>query len=183
MHHTIIDSDVAKYTVEYLQGMKAAHNPTANIEVQPIDAVRAERLLRKYDFQVSVNGPLTTGPIQAHTVTINGPRNSRPKIILPVDVVGGSSTHRRYMSHLIERYKEFASKQPGRVFRHAAIYGAIKNKFGATWEWVALTRFTEFATFVQKKIDGTWQGKINRSKGYPNYSSFEQYRDEHDVKA
>jgi hypothetical protein len=161
--------------------MKAAHNPKADIEVQQIDTVRAGRLLRKYDIQV--NGPLTIVPQAQATVTIKGPRNSRPKIILPVDVVGGSSTHRRYMSHLIERYKEFASKQPGRVFRHAAIYGAIKKKFRATWEWVALTRFEEFATFVQRKIDCTLQGKINRSKGYPNYSSFEQYRDGREVRA
>jgi hypothetical protein len=172
-HHTIIDADVTKYSVEYLQAMKAAHNPTANIEVQPIDAMRADRLLKKYDIQV--NGPVTIQNIGAQTLNFNGPKYSRPRIIPPMTVVGGSPIHRRYISHLLKRYKEFASKQSGRTFKHAIIFRVIETRFGATWEWVEINRFDEFAEFIQERIDNTLIGKLNRSKGTPNYSSFERY--------
>lgn len=172
-HHTLIDSDLGKYTVEYLQQMKAAHNPTANIEVLPADASRAERLLKKYGIQV--NGPVTVGHIQAQTVVFRGQKSSRPKVPLPINVVGGSSVHRRYIAHLIDRYKKFAAEQRGRTFRHPVIYETIKREFGATWEWVGLNRFEELATFLQKKIDNTIIGKLNARKRIPRYSLFEEY--------
>jgi hypothetical protein len=180
-HHTIVDADVANYTVAYLQEMKAKHNPTASKEVQPIDGARAELLLKRY--AVHVNGSLTVESIRAETVTFNGPKNSRPKIILPPDVVGGSAAHRRYMSHLVRRYQDFAGKQPGRTFGYGAVHRAIEREFGTSWEWVALSRFAEFSMFMHKKIDTTALGRINRSKGSDNYSSFEQYCEKYKAKS
>jgi hypothetical protein len=145
-HHTIIDSDVTKYTVEYLEEMKRSHNPTGNIEVQAIDVSRAERLLKKYDFQVS--GHLTIGNITVENVTFKRAGPSRVKVALPERVVGGSPIHRRYASHLISRYKEVAGNQPERTFKHAVIYKTIEREFGATWEWVGIDQFERIVLFL-----------------------------------
>lgn len=172
-HHTIIDSDVNKYSVEYLEQMKEAHNRLADIEARPIDTTRAERLLAKYEIQV--NGSLNIGAIHAETFTVNASKSPTIKVALPTDVVGGSSVHRRYIAHLLSKYKKFAEKQPGREFKPAVIYKSIERKFGATWERIGLNRFEEISAFIQQRIDQTMLGKINRSKGNPNYSSFEGY--------
>jgi hypothetical protein len=171
-HHKVVDADVKRFTVEYLQEMKERHNLTGRKEVEPIDATRAQLLLQNYT--ISVLGPLTVGTIHAENVTISGKRNTRPKIEPPPDVIAGSSAHRRYAHHLIQRYQYFASRQPGRIFGHGAVYKAIERKFRATWEWVPLSQFAEFSAFIQEKIDRTQLGRINRSKGFKNYSSFEQ---------
>lgn len=172
-HHTLIDGDEKQYTVERLQQIKTAHNPTANPEVQPIDTVRAERLLKKYTVQIS--GSVTIENLNAQTVHLHSAKAAGPKVSLPASVIGGSPVHRRYIRHLLDRYKEFAEQQTGRTFRYAAVYGAIKGRFGTTWEWVGIDRFDEFAAFIQTKIDGTIVGKGNRSKGRPNYSCFQDY--------
>lgn len=172
-HHTLVDSDVKKYTVKYLQQIKATHKPTVGVEMQPIDGVRAERLLKKYE--IHIQGTATFGNIQAQSIHFHGPKSAQPKVSLPPDVIGGSSAHRRYISHLLARYKKFAAQEPGRDFRPAAVYGAIRGAFGTTWEQVGVNRFEEFAAFLQGKIDKTRMGKLNRSKGIPNYSLFRQY--------
>jgi hypothetical protein len=77
--------------------------------------------------------------------------------------------------HLIDRYNEFANQQPGRKFRYDAIYFTIKKTFGAKWDHVLANQFDELTLFLQRKIDGTMRGRINRSKSWPNYSSFFEY--------
>jgi hypothetical protein len=172
-HHKIVDDTPALYTVENLQKMKAAHTMSGNVEVMPIDAIRADLLLKSYIIQVQ--GNVTVGSIHAESVTFKGSKRVRPKLTPPPNVVAGSASHRRYMAHLIKRYQEFASKQPGREFKFPAIHAAIKKEFGTTWEWVPLNRFESFAAFIQSKIDGTILGKLNRRKGTKSYSLFEEY--------
>ena len=174
--HTRIDSDEKTYTVEYLQTIKAAHKPTAAIEMQAIDGIRAERLLGKYMvLELQVQGSLHTENLYAQSVHIHAPNSKQPKISLPADVIGGSSAHLRYIDHLLSQYKEFASKQTGRVFRYGAVYGAIQREFGTSWNKIGVNRFQELSKFLQQKIDKTIIGKRNRSKGISNYSTFEQY--------
>lgn len=102
-------------------------------------------------------------------------RRVRPKVSFPVDVVGGSSSHRSYIAHLIKRYQTFASSQRGRTFKYPVIHPAIEREFGTGWQWVPLGRFDEFAIFLQNKIANTLVGKQNKSKGRPNYSQFSEY--------
>lgn len=73
-HHKIIDSDAGRYTVEYLQRMKASSNRAANKEILPSDAKKAERILRQYLLRI--DGSLTTGDIHAQTVVFNGPKSA-----------------------------------------------------------------------------------------------------------
>lgn len=171
--HKIIDGDPERYPVERLQQMKADHGRTADVEVQPIDATRAALILKNYT--VRIQGHLSIGTLQATSVTFKTSRSRRATVPLPADVIGGSSPHRRYIKHLVKRYQEFASQQARRNFRHAAIYSAIKKKFGTTWEWVPLSSFTAFAAFLHSRIDNTLLGRVNKSRGTRNYSSFAEY--------
>lgn len=175
--HTRIDTDPAKYTVEFLMQRKEAHERIANPEIQPVDVARAERLIWKYELRV--NGPVSVETIHANTLNISAPRRRSTKLVPPSDVIAGDSEHRRYAKHLIDRYKEFAQRQTDREFQHFRIYKAIEREFGTSWEWIPLSRFDEFASFVQRRIDGTIIGKVNRRNGTPNYSSFEQFRSKH----
>jgi hypothetical protein len=170
-HHKEIDSDEQKYSVEFLLKMKEdAFRRNGAFETRPIDRTRAERLLKKYEIQAH-----GTVNIHAQNVTIKGTRASRQNIVLPGDVIGGSSQHHRYIDHLIGQYQEFAAKQEDRNFRYPAIYAAIKRRFGAKWNLIPVVRFPELAAYLQQRIDRTKLGKINRSKGNANYSTFQQY--------
>lgn len=89
--------------------------------------------------------------------------------------MGADLSHRNYIKHLIDRYNEFAAQQDGRVFRHGAIYGRIKKRYGANWDLVPIVRFDDLAMFLQQQIDRTMRGSVNRRKGISNYSAFDQF--------
>jgi hypothetical protein len=101
-----------------------------------------------------------------------------PTIAAPEGSIGRESLQRNYAKHLIDQYNDFASKQPNRPrFSFAAIYGVLKKRYGVgKWELIPLTRFDDLCGFLQQRIDGTFIGKVNRSKGYPNYSTLAEYR-------
>jgi hypothetical protein len=122
------------------------------------------------------------GSIQTSNLTI---KNHKRKITVspPAGSVASSLPHRNYILHLIERYNEFASQQPGRQFKHAAIYNNIKARFGAKWDFVPLGTFDAVVTFLQQRIDRTRLGAINHSKGASNYSLFTEYRRKYEGQA
>ena len=57
-----------------------------------------------------------------------------------------------------------------------AIHQALKRKFGTSWKLLGEDRFDEVVTFLQGRIDATIIGKLNRTSGRSNYSSFEEWR-------
>jgi hypothetical protein len=85
---------------------------------------------------------------------------------------------RNYAKHLIDRYNDFASKQPGRTdFKFPAVHSLVKKRYGVgKWELVPDTRFDEFCALIQERIDRTWLGSVNRGNGIKNYSTLEEYR-------
>jgi hypothetical protein len=165
-HSKLIDSDQGQYTVETLHRMKQRQQEAGPVEVTASDAKVAESLLKNYRrIDLTVRGDVV---IKTEKRKIN--------VLPPVESIAASLCHRNYIKHLIDRYQEFASKQPGRQFRHPAIYAAIKRRYGAKWDFVSLGRFDELAHFLHKRIDRTMQGSMNRGKGVPNYSAFDEYR-------
>ena len=113
--------------------------------------------------------------IHAKTVNI-GKSNKAPKIHPPKESIASSLAHRNYTKHLIDRYHEFASDQPGRSFSYPAIYANIKKMFGAKWDFISQDNFLRLSHYLQERIDNTRLGRINRSKGHSNYSTFEQFK-------
>jgi len=181
-HSKLIDSEPKRFTVEYLTARKSEHERNGSIELSRADAIKAETLLKDYraiyinitaSGHVMMNSP---GAVQGQTVNI---KTTKHKVqVLPADgTIGFDVPRRNYVKHLIDRYNEFASKQPNRrtPFSFAAIYALIKKQFGADWERVPLNQFDRLAETLQVKIGKTRLGSINRGKGIPNYSSFDDY--------
>jgi len=180
-HGKLIDCDPRTYTVELLKSIKAAHeNRNGSIELSQLDAAKAEALFRDYRSlyiktrgHVMVNSP---GGIQGTHVTVKTTK-SKVKVMPAEGTLGSNALCRNYVKHLIDRYNEFASKQPQRTkFSFAAIYSHIKKQFGADWERTLLSQFDGLVSMLQQRINNTRLGGINQGKGFPNYSSFAEYR-------
>ena len=179
-HSKIIDSQPERFSVELLEEIKELHERKGNIELSPQDALNASRMLEEYRIvYVGANSHVSVKRVDTiHAKTVKVERGSKsPKFKAPDGSIGSSLAHRNYAKHLIDRYHEFASKQPGRQsFRYPAIYAKIKKDFGAKWDMIPITRFSDFTSFLQRRIDGTQLGRINKAKGFHNYSDFEDYQ-------
>lgn len=100
-------------------------------------------------------------------------------ILPPTGAIASSLAHRNYAKHLVDRYHEFASDQPGRTFSYPAIDANIKKMFGAKWDLISIESFLNLTNYLQGRIDNTRLGRINRSKGHSNYSTFDEYKTKH----
>jgi hypothetical protein len=180
-HSKLIDFDTASYTVEVLTAMKKAHEiRTFPLELTQSDTVRADTLLGNYRavYNINAGGNVminSAGAVQANSVTIKTTKRS-VKILPAEGSLGASAVHRNYVKHLIDRYNDFASKQSGREFRYAVVYGAIKRQFKADWERIPLNCFTAMVEFLQSRINKTQLGRINNHTGNRNYSTFDEYK-------
>lgn len=179
-HGRLIDADTTAYSVELLYAMKAAQEKKCgSVEISQADVMKTDALLAGYRvaYNISAGGHVmlnSAGAIQATNVTIKN--NRRSVKLLPAEgSLGANVLHRNYVKHLIDRYNEFASKQPGRAFSHGVVYRLIKSRFKADWERIPLARFDDLVRYLSSRIDGTQLGRINRSRGYKNYSTFEDY--------
>jgi len=173
-HADQIDTDAAAYPVELLRAWKARSNAVGTVEISKEDSVASEALLREYEEgsiiaggHVAMNSP---GAIQGNNVTI---KISHGGVKVPPHSasIAASLPHRNYIQRLIRHYNDFASK--GREgFSHVTIYKSIERQFKATWGNIPVAQFEELAAYLQRRIDGTKLGKINRAKGNSNYSPF-----------
>lgn len=177
-HSKVIDSNPKTFTVELLGEMKEIHERNGNIDLLPSDVRKAEQLLDDYrkiyiyaSGYVMLNSP---GAVQGTNITIKNQKRT-VKILPPDGCIASELPKRNYVKHLIDRYHEFASQQSGREFHYPAIYAEIKKEFGAKWDMIPLNLFEEVTRFLQRRIDRTKLGSINRGQGIPNYSKFEEY--------
>ncbi len=178
-HSKLIDSEPERYTADVLREMKGEHERGGWIELSQSDAHKAELLLKSYRaISFTVGGHVmvdSPGSVQASTVVFRSQKKT-VKIAAPAGSVASDLSSLNYIKHLIEQYQEFAKHQPGREYRYAAIYAAIKRRFGAKWDYVPLGQFDDLVLFLQQRVDRTMLGCMNRSKGFPNYSTFAEYR-------
>lgn len=178
-HSKLIDSEPNRYTAEWLAEIKQRSTPREFIELTRSDADKAELLLKKYRSiqitgidKITVN---TAASVQASNVLIKN--HKKPiKVLPPSNSLASDLSRRNYVKHLIDRYQEFAKSQPGREFRYAAIYAKIKKRYGAKWDFVPIHQFDDLVSFLQRNVDRTMLGSINRGKGISNYSTFSEYR-------
>jgi hypothetical protein len=186
-HSKLIDSDPAQFKVEMLCRMKERHEEQGlgPVEVTTADARAAELLLKDYQaLHITAGGHVmfhSPGSVQVSSVVIKN-QNKRVAVLPPAESVASSLSHRNYVKHLIDRYQEFASKQPGREFRYPAIYNAIKRQYGAKWDFVSLRQFNELVLFLHQRIDRTMVGSVNRGRGVSNYSAFKEYQKKYETK-
>lgn len=168
-HSKVIDSEPLRYTAKVLAGFKTAHEQPAEIELSQADGKKVDVLLAEYR---EIN-------IVAQKVVFT--KTKGPTIAPPAGSIGSDLLMRNYAKHLIDRYNDFASKQPGRTkFSFAAIHSLIKKRFRVgKWELVPIGRFDELCALLQDRINGTMLGRINQGKGQKNFSTLAEYRTEH----
>ncbi len=183
-HSKLIDSEPGRYTVDMLREMKSRHEDRGTVELSPSDALKAQKLSEDYRaLYINAGGHVmvdSPGSVQASNVVIKTEKKTI-KMLPPEGSLASDRLRWNYIKHLIDKYNEFASKQEGRVFRHPAIYGRIKHLYGCDWKMVSLKQFADFASWLQKLIDGTMLGSKNRGQGKPNYSTFEEYHQKYET--
>jgi len=182
-HSKLIDSEPVRYTVQALLKMKNLTPHNGTVEISQSDAHKAELLLQNYRaIYITAGGHVmldSPGSVQASHVIIKTQKRSL-KFQPPIGSIASELAHRNYTKHLIDRYHDFASKQPGRTFGYPAIYAEIKRRFGAKWDFIPLHQFDDLVLFLQQRIDKTMLGSMNRGKGTPNYSTFVEFRQKYE---
>ena len=100
------------------------------------------------------------------------------KLHPPDGVIGSDADRRSYIKRLIDRFNDFKRSEMGDDMDFRMIYAAITREFKCKWEFVPVTRFDELAAYLQRRIDGTIVGKVQKKKGGRNYSTFEEFLEE-----
>lgn len=181
-HHKIIDTEIQKYSSAALLSIKQAHEAQGISQISPAATRVAQQLLANYTRiavignrgNVAIQSP---GAIQAASITIKSPR-TRLSVAPPVGSIGANRAKVAYCQHLIERYQDYQkADQTGKSkCKFAALHVTLKRTFGVTWKLLDESRFDELVAYLHKRIDATIVGKLNKRKGYPNYSAFEVWQ-------
>ena len=181
-HHKIVDAEPDLYSVDALQEIKAIQEAQLGRPEQATDAFYAKILLnaaRRLEINnnsgnVVVDSP---GTIVGSAVHVKASRRA-VKIAPPAGTIGANQDASRYVQHLISRYNEFASKEPSRAmkFSYGAISKNVEHKFGAPWRVVSMKDFDDLCWYLQGRIKRTRQAKSNAAKGWPSFSSFEEFK-------
>lgn len=175
-HSKVIDSEPRRYTVKMLEGFKAAHEQPSENELSVMEGRQVDLLINAYRDTYINATKIVIERLRAEKVIFT--KAKAPTIAAPEGSIGSDLLMRNYAKHLIDQYNDFASKQPGRgKFSFAAIYSIIGKRYGVKkWELVPLTKFDDICELLTNKIDKTWLGNVNRSKGIKNYSTLDEYR-------
>ena len=185
-HHKIIDSEVQTYTVARLRSIKRSHEEKGIAEISPL-AARVAAQLQASCGDVSIVGNTghvavqSPGAMQAQTINVNNTfKNSRPKglsVQAPPASIGASQPKVAYCQHLIIRYQDYqkGDKTGKGEYKYMALHNALKREFGTEWKLLGEDRFEDVVAYLQRRIDNTFIGRLNGSKGRRNYSSFEEW--------
>lgn len=176
-HSKVIDSEPKLYTAAKLEDFKRDHERNGDIELSVAGGKKADLLLEAYRDTYIVASEVYIQELTAQNVHF-ARESKKPNINAPAGSIGSDLLKRNYAKHLIDRYNEFASKQPNRDnFKFPAVYSMVEKRYGVKkWELVPEGHFEDLCTLLQTRINETWLGSVNRSKGKKCFSTFEEYR-------
>ncbi len=119
-----------------------------------------------------VSNSTVANSISAQTIVYKS--KSKPKMEFADGAIGKKAELKNYIKHLIDRYNEYKEGDVGKSkMNYGAIWGIIKKEFKASAYQIPETQFESLCLFLQKRIDNTKQGRINKGKGHKNYSGFD----------
>lgn len=138
----------------------------------------------KEEKSVRVKGNRNTTVVGNNNVTnIHQPTKTKIKKVYRPGSIGENVHMVGYVGHLIDRYKVFKKiecDQKGIKMNYAAFSAKLKKEFKVgvsnTYKDIPAERFEEVIAYIQKRIGGTMQGRINKSKGYKLFSTYEEYK-------
>ena len=59
---------------------------------------------------------------------------------------------------------------------HTLLYNAINKEIGFKWDETPNECFEDLCKYLQKRIDNTILGKIQKSRGIKNYCIYDEFR-------
>lgn len=185
-HHKVIDSEPEIYTVEILTEMKSLHESASRRPESEPDRFFAKILLNDLrrisvannSGNVAINSP---GAMQAQTINVKT-TNKKIAVNAPPGTIGADQNATRYMQYLIKRYNKFAGSDPtrGTRFNYGAISHNIESNFGSEWRLLSLEKANAVFEYLQARIAKTRQARINKGKGYPAFSAYEEFLAKHE---
>lgn len=102
------------------------------------------------------------------------------KLELPDGALGKDLSKKNYVRYLIDRYgdwKQIELNRKNEKFNWASFTKSIMKRYKASGiNYIDIRHFEDLVMYLQKRIDATIMGKVNRSKKQKNYSSFEEYQ-------
>ncbi|OXS54542.1 hypothetical protein B1A99_26725 [Cohnella sp. CIP 111063] len=93
--------------------------------------------------------------------------------------IGNDTYQRGYVNHLIKRYQDYKRADYANQkenMKYAIIHEAIRREIKYKWDEAPTELFEKLCAFLQKRIDTTIVGKLNKKKGIKNYSSFDEFK-------
>ncbi len=180
-HHTMVDADADKFPADALLQMKRDHQVTGTPVIARDTERIAEVLLQRYESHIAIhsnNGVIAIASPNAQinqTIHIKTTAKKRSvQFAPPPGSIGHSQAMSCYIGHLISRYQDYqkAHKTKQGRGKYTIIHQAIKREFKGEWKLLPTYTFDDLCTFLQKRIDNTFIGRQNKSKGIKNYSAF-----------
>jgi hypothetical protein len=119
--------------------------------------------------------------IIAQNVTVQSPRQRKPKPKYPEGSVGANLYMYAYLEYLVDRYNDWrvdGQKHYGdnRPFAYPVIHQNVKQRFGIRTYHAPQARFEDLVRFLQGKIDQTIKGQHNSRKRIRNYHTFGEHK-------
>lgn len=122
---------------------------------------------------ISISGNIKDSAVANSINTLIIKTNKSPKTLPNNDAIEGDLDKKNYVKYLIDKYNECKEFELGKGnVKYPVIYSMIKKEFKASAYQVNINQFEHLCVFLQKRIDGTKRGKINKSKGWKNYCLF-----------
>lgn len=180
-HHTIIDSEVSRHSIAFLQEIKQSRKLSGPVEITPACGTAAQGLIASYEKiiimnttgNVAVNSP---GAIQAGTVNINSMKKE-VRFNPPTDSIGSSANPASYVEYLIGKFQDYQKQDTEKQGRgkYTIIYRAIKNEFGSKWQTFPLSKFDSLCSLLKRRIDNSMIGRIRKANGQKRYHSYDEH--------
>lgn len=181
-HHTIIDSEVERYSVARLSEMKYLHEKKSSVEINPRDEGVAKSFLQNYHINLAITNSdvklMIDSPdaIQANTVNLQT-QKKQIKILPPSGSIGNDPGMSSYIEYLIRKYQDFQKqdKEKEGKFKYIAIHNAMKRQFGSKWQILPEQQFVPLCEFLKRRIDNTRIGRIRRKRRQKIYHPYEEH--------
>ncbi len=180
-HHTIVDSEIERYTAEVLVQMKRTHEAESPAEIHPKSDTVVNALIHgcqnsvvvESGGKVAIGSP---GAIQADSVTIKTTKG-QVKFQPPVGSIGNDPCMASYIEYLIGKYQDYQKQEQDKQgkYKYMAIYNAIKREYGSTWKTLPAYQFDSLCSFLHGRIDRTRVGRIRKKRNQRNYHPFGEH--------
>lgn len=127
-HHKIVDAKAALYSVDVLERMKTVQEQKCGRAERETDGIFAQLLLNAMP-QVDVHNNTGNVVVSSPGAIVGGVINirsasRRPTFRAAEGTIGASGNESRYIQYLINRYNEFASKEPSRSTKFNTVRSA-----------------------------------------------------------